>query len=116
MTRGLILLTASLFITGCGLDIEPTTEAEGVSVDDEYIELPVGLAVGVQLVDAAEDETTRMSAFDPKIIGVGRTPGLHEFVIYGIAPGTTNIEVYIDDLLEGTVETVVVAVKHPTEE
>lgn len=104
-----ILLMA---LVGCGgVNLEQTSpEVERVTVTDERIDMPVGLAVGVLLEDAdAEDDTSRMTSHDEAMVGVGATATPHEYIVYAQKAGETAVEVYINDELKGEVEVGVVA-------
>ena len=109
MRACVFLLFAS--VTGCGgIDLEQLSdEADRVTVEDELIEMPVGLAVAVRVVDAdAEDDTSRMTSTDKTVADVGPTTVAHQFIVYGVSAGETTLEVYINDEMKGEVEAVVV--------
>ena len=103
-------LLALGFAVGCGgIDLEQLTEVDRVTVEDELIEMPVGLAVAVKIVDAdIEDDTSRMTSTDETIANVGPTTGAHQYIVYGVSAGETTLEVHINDELKGEVDAVVV--------
>ena len=96
---------------GCGgIDLDQLSEADRVTVEDELIEMPVGLAVAVRLADAdVEDDTSRMTSTDETVAAVGPTTAAHQYIVYGVSKGETTLEVHINDELQGEVEAVIVA-------
>jgi hypothetical protein len=96
---------------GCGgIDLDALTEADRVTVEDELIEMPVGLAVAVRVADAdVEDDTSRMTSTDETVVAVGATTAAHQYIVYGVSTGETVLEVHINDELKGEVDAVIVA-------
>jgi hypothetical protein len=100
-------------LVGCGgIDLEMTSDLPMGSVTNERIELPVGLAVGVKLKSAADDEDSAMVPADTNIIDASPTGNLHEFIIWGVSPGTTTINVLVNNESKGELEAVVT--KYPS--
>ena len=112
------VLTAALSLglptlVGCGgIDLEMTSDLPMGSVTNERIELPVGLAVGVKLKSAADDEESAMVPADTNIIDASPTGNLHEFILWGVSPGTTTINVLVNNDSKGEIEAVVT--KYPS--
>jgi uncharacterized membrane protein YgcG len=116
MMRSSYLAALSLalpMLVACGgIELEMTSDLPMGSVSDERIELPVGLAVGVRLESADEKETSSMVPADTNIIDASPTGNLHEFIIWGVSPGSTTINVLVNNESKGEIEALVT--KYPS--
>lgn len=118
LARAAALATAALVLAGCGPDLNEVkfqirTAPPGnaaLTVSSEGIRMPVGVAVAVLVTpydesgeimeEDEDDETARLelSSSDARVFGADRI-SLDErsFVLYGVAPGTTELEARFED-------------------
>jgi hypothetical protein len=119
MTRALLFATGSLLLAGCAPDqwveLEPITELPSQTVlQSDRIQILEGRAVGVEAIAIENNKRLDDVALDlvvdvDGIIGVDRGLAANTFVIFGIAPGSTSVDIYFDDELVGDMPAVVVA-------
>jgi hypothetical protein len=116
-----LLLGAALFTSGCASDywVALTTISDAppsVQVNRSRIEIPAGLAVGVRAEAMEDDERTGQQVdFVPVragIIGIEQALENDEWVIYGVSPGNTDVEVWFDDELVAEMPAVITE-QHP---
>jgi hypothetical protein len=84
-----------------------------VVIDSDHMEIPEGVAVGVEAV-AVEDGDRIGDLIDfvpvrPGIIGIDRGLDERTFVIYGMAAGATSIDLYFNNERVGEMPAEVVA-------
>jgi hypothetical protein len=112
------LLSAAALLTGCAdeysIEFRYLTNAPPeVIIDSERMQLPEGIAVGVEAI-AVEDDHLIGAIVDfvpvrPGIIGIDRGTQERTFVIYGMAVGATSIDYYFDGELIGNLPAEVTA-------
>ncbi len=82
-----------------------------VTVDRDRIEIPAGIAVGVQAIPVEDGTRTTAITLDmvptSRVIGIDRALEAQQWVIYGVAPGATEVELWFDDELVGAIPAVV---------
>ena len=103
--------------TGCGIDLEfeyleggPPTHG---FVEADGIEVALGTAVGVRVTDGGdhfeEGTAITMASDDPHILAIAASTAHDEFVVWGVAPGTTHVTVDIDGAIADGIPAMVVA-------
>jgi hypothetical protein len=77
-----------------------------VFLSGELIEIPEGIAVGVEAIALEDDRRVgkRVDLFParPGIIGMDRGLGERVFVMYGVRAGSTSVDMYFNNDLVGT--------------
>ncbi|MBW2526733.1 MAG: hypothetical protein JRI23_21295 [Deltaproteobacteria bacterium] len=102
------LLVAAASSLGCSSDywvrFQFTTAAPAaVVVESDRIELPAGLAAGVRALPMRDDEQlgdqipVNLVSRRPSTLGVDQGVEERHFVLFGVEPGTTWVDVYFDD-------------------
>jgi hypothetical protein len=111
----MVIAALGALATGCGPDFERidfanrTTPPVTTVIAYEGIEFKVGIAVATIATAVADgedmDEETviGLEPVNSDVIGVDPTIEANSFVIYGVGPGTTTINVEIDGELEGEI-------------
>jgi hypothetical protein len=116
-TLGLVLLLA---MAACqpnynGLAIEPvSTPPTSVTVRPHLFELPVGVAVAISVKPRSSSQEpyhssarVELVSLDRNVFDVKRRDDPREFVLIGVAPGETCVEVRIDGVAEECIDAVV---------
>jgi hypothetical protein len=116
-TLGFVLLLAS---SACqpsyaGLSIEPVSiPPTSVTVRSHLFELPVGVAVVISVRPRSSSQEPYASSawielvsLDRSVFEVKRRDDPREFVLVGVAPGETCVEVRIDGVPEECIDAVV---------
>lgn len=102
--------------TGCSSDYwvdfaYVSDAAPSVLVDSDRIEIPAGLAVGVTATPVEDGERQGidldMVPVRSGIIGIDQALEERQWVIYGVSPGTTSIELWFAGELVGEMPAVV---------
>lgn len=97
-----------LTLSGCSHDywvrFQYLTGADpDVVVEDEQIHIPTGLAVAVEALPMRDEEElgndipVDLVSRRPNVLGVDNGLEYRQFVLYGVQPGTTAVDVYFED-------------------
>jgi hypothetical protein len=113
-------LCVALASTGCqpsynGIAIEPvSTPPTSVTVRPHLFELPVGVAVAISVRPRssshepyASNARVELVSLDRNVFDVKRRDDRREFVLVGVAPGETCVEVRIDGVPEECIDAIV---------
>jgi hypothetical protein len=98
-----------------GISIEPvSTPPTSVTVRPHLFELPVGVAVAISVRPRSSSNEpyhsnarVELVSLDRNIFDVKRRDDAREFVLVGVAPGETCVEVRIDGVPEECIDAVV---------
>ncbi len=114
--RTLAALLCLMAATGCSseywVNFASISDAPAsVTVSRDLIEIPAGLAVGVMATPVedgkAQDVPLDLVTVRNGIVGIERSLEDEQWVIYGIAPGSTAVEIYFEDELVAEMPAVV---------
>jgi hypothetical protein len=113
---GAALLALLCFASGCGFDLGfqlNTQPPITTVVTSKSIKISEGIAVGVTILDGDEPiEQGTLITFAPadtKIIDVAPTETPDRFVVVGMMPGKTTVNVFVDGDVENTIAAEVIA-------
>jgi len=115
--RWMALLVA-LGAIGCGSDYNVefrslTVPPKTVSLDDDQVQIPASIAVAVEVTpyedgeEMGEDVFVELVSQNHGVIGVDVALEEREFVLYGVEPGSTDIDLYFDDDFVGSINAVI---------
>jgi hypothetical protein len=119
MNKSSILIAALTLLgaSGCGddwVEFRILTEAPPDTVlQPDQIQIAEGWAVGVEAIPISSnsrvDAVLELVADNPSVIGIDRSLETNHFVIYGVGPGQSGVDIYFDDDLIGDMPANVVA-------
>jgi hypothetical protein len=113
---GAALLALLCFASGCGFDLGfqlNTQPPLAPVVTASSIRISEGIAVGVTVLDGdrpiEEGTLVTFAPADTKILDIDPTAAPEKFVVIGVAPGKTNVNVFVNGDVESTIAAEVVA-------
>lgn len=122
MNRLLLLLALPLLVAACGprydgVDIELHSEPPvPVRVSENEFELPVGIAVAIDVkplssnqFDYYQSDQLDLRSDDRQILRVEPTENPRRFILIGVSPGETCVELEVDYSDRGCIPATVVA-------
>ncbi len=96
-------------LAGCAPEytLELTTEAHGATLQAQQVTIPVGNAIGVTPLEDDEpldaDVEVELVSSAPHVMNVASSGAGQQFVLWGVAPGDADLEVFVDGELGGVI-------------